>query len=183
MTTTIACDDQQSISLEEYVDFCHSIDHLADREVTRDSAYMLRRLANNQQFLVQFLADKLNDIEHYSLKTDFTPPSFYLYQCPAFSVRAVLWLPCDVDDEDYSAKGYGVTHNHYFDFLTCGYSGPGYRTDIYRFDSNQYAGRIGESVKLHFQEDTLLTSGKLMHYQHSDDVHVQYPPESLSLSN
>lgn len=182
MTTTIPCEDPLIISLPEYVDFCCHTDNLEDPDVTLDTAYMLRRLANNPQVLVVFLNEQLKHIDQYRVKTDFTPPSFYLYQSSRFSVRAVLWLPSHEEDESYAAKGYGVTHNHHFNFLTCGYYGPGYRTVIYDFDSQQCAGLIGERVSLQWKEDTILSRGKLMHYRHSRDVHIQYPPESLSLS-
>ena len=184
MTTTIHSNDQQSISLEEYIDFCHSTPNLSEPEVTINSAAMLRKLSNNTTFLADFLATQLKHIENYHLKTDFTPPSFYLYQCPEFSVRAVLWLPCDemINDEEAVAQGYGVAHNHHFNFLTCGYFGPGYRTVIYNYNPHNFSGLAGEKVELKMQEDSLLSPGKLMHYEHSRDVHVQYPPESLSLS-
>ena len=183
MTTTIQCDYQDCISLEEYIDFCHSTPNLADPEVTTNTAGVLRKLANNTSFLADFLAKQLKQIESYNLKTDFTPPSFYLYQCPEFSVRAVLWQPCDEAGNDEAiARGYGVAHNHHFNFLTCGYFGPGYRSIIYNYNPDNFAGLIGERVKLHFQEETLLSPGKLMYYRHSQDVHVQYPPDTLSLS-
>ena len=193
MTTTIHCNDQESISLEEYIDFCHSTPKLAEPEVTINTAAMLKKLANNTTFLADFLAEQLKQIETYNLKTDFTPPSFYLYQCREFSVRAVLWLPCDgmdsdgmdsdgMDSDEAIAQGYGVAHNHHFNFLTCGYFGPGYRTVIYNYNPDNFAGLAGEKIELNRQEDTLLSRGKLMHYQHSRDVHVQFPPKSLSLS-
>ena len=144
---------------------------------------MLRRLANNQTFLADYLAQQLEQFEHYDIKTDFTPPSFYLYQCPEFSVRAVLWLPCNNDNSDDAiAQGYGVAHNHHFNFLTCGYFGPGYQTIIYHYDPESVSGLPGEQVKLVFQENTWLPPGKLMFYNHSTDIHVQLPPKSLSLS-
>lgn len=184
MTTTIDCDDQNGITLEEYIEFCHATPGLAEPEVTISTSGMLRRLANNSSFLADFLTEQLKQVEHYHLKTDFTPPSFYLYQCPEFSVRAVLWLPGEEirDNDEAIAHGYGVAHNHHFNFLTCGYFGPGYRTTIYNYNPDHFAGLTGEKVQLDLQEDTLLTPGKLMHYRHSRDVHVQYPPESLSLS-
>lgn len=184
MTTTIHCDDKKSISLEEYIDFCHSTPGLAEPETTISTAGMLRKLANNSSFLADFLTRQLKQIENYNLKTDFTPPSFYLYQCPKFSVRAVLWLPLEemTNDDEAIAHGYGVTHNHHFNFLTCGYFGPGYRTVIYKYNPDNFAGLTEETIELDLQEDTLLPPGKLMHYQHSRDVHVQYPPENLSIS-
>ena len=184
MTTTIHCNVQDSITLEEYIDFCHSTPELAEPEVTISSAEMLKKLANNSSFLANFLAEQLKQVENYNLKTDYTPPSFYLYQCPTFSVRAVLWQSCEemANDDEAIAYGYGVAHNHHFNFLTCGYFGPGYRTVIYRYNPDNFAGLAGEKIELDQQEDTQLSRGKLMHYQHSRDVHVQYPPESLSLS-
>lgn len=182
MTVTIVSNETAEVSLAEYVDYCHDQKQISDMDTVLSSAYMLQRLANNQNFFLDFLNEKLKDIVSYNVKTDFTPPSFYLYQSAEFSVRAVLWLPCDKGEEDAVSKGYGVTHNHHFDFLTCGYYGPGYRTIIHQCEPDKVSGVIGEKVDMKFQEDSLLTVGKLMLYQHTRDIHVQLPPESLSIS-
>ncbi len=181
MAITITCSDTDSIDLADYVDFCHSQKNLGDRDNIFSSAFMLKRLANNKHFFVNFLNDRLRDIFQYDVKTDFTPPSFYLYQSPLFSIRAAVWLPDDSEPEDI-AKGYGVTHNHHFDFLTCGYIGPGYRTVIYRCAPERLHGIIGETLEMDFQEETRLTEGKLMFYRHTEDIHTQHPPEALSIS-
>ena len=183
MTITVDCSDKEQIELDEYIDFCRSQTHLSDRDKVLSDAYMLRRLANNKRFFLDFLNGQLRRVLQYDVKTDFTPPSFYLFSCDTFSVRAVLWLPCDApDSEDATSLGYGVTHNHHFDFLTCGYYGPGYRTIVHLCDKRRMTGLVGEQVEAAFQDDTLLTPGKLMFYRHTEDIHVQYPPESLSVS-
>ncbi|KEI69778.1 hypothetical protein [Endozoicomonas elysicola] len=181
MTITVESNDTEAIDLAEYVAFCHNQDKLHDREQVLSTAFMLQRLANNKHFLLDFLNTKLKDISLYDVKTDFTPPSFYLYQCPTFSVRAAVWLTDDSEVGDI-AKGYGVTHNHHFDFLTCGYFGPGYRTIIHTCEAEKQHGIIGKSMEMIFQEETLLPEGKLMFYRHTEDFHVQLPPESLSIS-
>ena len=183
MTITVDCSDLERIELDEYIDFCRSQAHIHDRDSILAGAYMLRRLANNKTFLLDFLNTQLKNVHQYNVKTDFTPPSFYLFSCKSFSVRAVLWLPCDEPDpDDALSLGYGVTHNHHFDFLTCGYYGPGYRTIVHLCDKNQMVGMVGEQVEVAFQDDTLLSPGKLMFYRHTEDIHVQYPPERLSIS-
>lgn len=181
MAITIACSDTDTIDLADYVEFCHSQKHINDREHILSTAFMLKRLANNKIFLVDFLNSKLREISRYDVKTDFTPPSFYLYQSSLFSIRAAIWLPDDSKDGDI-AKGYGVTHNHHFDFLTCGYTGPGYRTVIHSCAPENLHGVIGETLEMEFQEETRLTEGKLMFYRHTGDIHAQHPPKALSIS-
>jgi hypothetical protein len=53
---------------------------------------------------------------------------------------------------------------------------------IYRYEYDSVAGYPGEDVALEFVEDTLLSPSKLMYYCASRDVHVQYPPDDLSIS-
>ena len=77
---------------------------------------------------------------------------------------------------------YGLAHNHNFSFLTIGYFGPGYRSEIYEADPSKVEGYMGESVELKFLEDTTLPVGKMMIYRRGWDVHTQLPPEGLSIS-
>ena len=75
-----------------------------------------------------------------------------------------------------------MPHDHNFDFMTVGYHGSGYRTEIYEYDYDRVCGYPGEKIDLRFLENTRLGRGKVMFYRKSKDVHIQHPPESLSIS-
>ena len=66
--------------------------------------------------------------------------------------------------------------------MTVGYHGSGYRTEIYEYEYDKIGGFPGESINLKFLEDTRLEKGKVMFYRKSRDLHIQHPPESLSIS-
>jgi hypothetical protein len=71
---------------------------------------------------------------------------------------------------------------HIVIIMTVGYYGPGYRTEIYEYDARAVQGLVGESVDLHFLEDTTLPEGKVMLYRRCVDIHTQFAPESMSIS-
>jgi hypothetical protein len=77
---------------------------------------------------------------------------------------------------------YDVPHDHNFDFLTVGYLGPGYRSDWYDYDHDSVAGWVGEPVDLRLTEQGQLSPGRLLHYRAHRDIHLQFPPDSLSVS-
>ncbi|GAB2573247.1 hypothetical protein GCM10027066_15640 [Dyella jejuensis] len=75
-----------------------------------------------------------------------------------------------------------MSHNHSFDFVTCGYFGPGYTTRILEVDPDLITGDLDEFVELNFLEETTLPIGKVMIYRAYRDVHTQFPPPELSIS-
>ena len=77
---------------------------------------------------------------------------------------------------------YDLPHDHNFPFLTYGYEGPGYWSDYYEYDVAAVTGLPGEQAGLRFVERSRLEPGKLMLYRARRDVHVQLPPDSLSVS-
>jgi hypothetical protein len=104
-----------------------------------------------------------------------------------FYLRANVWLPKrelhSVNDAgEANLYSYDFAHDHNFDFLTVGYFGPGYETDIYEYDVREVRGEVGEVVDMKFLESTSLPYGKMMIYRASRDVHVQKFPCEFSIS-
>jgi len=181
MALTIESRTTASISLDEYLDFCAAQPDLQDPERAIATADQLKALANNKQFLADYFNREMKDIGWFQEHNDFKPSTFLLHRGKGYTVRAVVWLPAD-EVESPEIFSYYETHDHNFDFLTCGYHGPGYRTTIYRYEHERVVGHPGEKVDLEFLEDTTLPEGKLMYYRASQDVHTQLPPEALSIS-
>jgi hypothetical protein len=77
---------------------------------------------------------------------------------------------------------YDLPHDHNFPFITYGYMGPGYWSDYYEYDVAALDGLPGEAAGLRFVERSRLEPGKLMLYRMRRDVHVQLPPDSMSVS-
>jgi hypothetical protein len=183
---TLPCDTADVLELEEYLDHLATCVDFDDCESVHASASRLRALANNRHFLVE----RFNSLLARYLKTrstpGYAPHSFNLAGSTRFYVRANVWTRPDEDprrkcleDELFS---YCIPHDHNFSFLTVGYLGPGYETSIYEYDYTSVTGHVGERVPLEFLETTTLPPGKVMFYRASRDIHVQYPPPSLSIS-
>ena len=76
----------------------------------------------------------------YQAGNDFISETFVLGRGPGFLVRANFWTPqpeAEVAREIHSRVNsvYRIVHNHSFPFVTVGYWGPGYATDIYEVDA------------------------------------------------
>lgn len=147
----------------------------------------LRKLNNNRTFLGDLLIEQIKP--HYRdsvIESGYGPQAIVLGpKCNDVFLRANIW-PAK-SDHCFQASGaqtfvYGVPHDHNFSFLTCGYLGPGYRSDYYEYDYESVAGFAGERPKLRFVGRGQLDQGRLMLYRAHVDIHNQIPPESLSVS-
>lgn len=147
----------------------------------------LRALGANRTFLGDLLIDLLDGSGKAALPESAYSPQSIMLTPPrdGFFLRANFW-PSEQDSccRRSGARNfaYGTAHDHNFDFLTCGYFGPGYRSDYYEYDYAAVSGYRGEPAGLRFIERSALSPGKLMHYRAHRDVHAQWPPESLSVS-
>jgi hypothetical protein len=146
-----------------------------------ETAMMLRRLSNNREFLAEHMRSIIRAQESFSSVNQYTSQAFVLHKSTCYSLRAVVWEPSTgrLGEELFA---YGFPHDHDFSFFTVGYLGPGYRTRVYEYDYASIIGVPGEPVDLRPQEDTILSPGKVMMFRRSVDVHMQFPPESLSIS-
>ena len=178
MAKTIECRAEQIIPLDEFYRLCDLAD-LKSEEELEGLVPALKQLANNGQFLEQYFCDylkELNEPEH-----SFLPPVFMPRIGESYIFRIVIW-PVIPTEERGNQLLYHYPHNHDVGFITCGYSGSGYHTDIYQFDFESCTGLVGEEVDLEFLESTMLPPGKIMQYKAGTDMHIQYPPEQLSVS-
>ncbi|MFZ9395073.1 MAG: transposase [Erythrobacter sp.] len=148
-------------------------------------AKWLRRLGNNRSFLGDMLIEQLKD-SGGGVDSGYGPQAIVLSPLRGdMFLRANIW-PSE-RDQCFHASGarsfvYGVPHDHNFSFLTCGYLGPGYRSDYFEYDYATVAGYPGEPAGLRFVERSALHEGKLLLYRAHLDVHSQLPPEALSVS-
>lgn len=166
---------------------------MTDPESIRASAPMLRALANNRTFLAEAIARELRDWRAFQLTNGYYSESLVLGGGDGFFLRANTWRPAAatlaVDPAAEWALGarrvasfYELVHNHAFSFLTVGYYGPGYETDLYTVADAGLAARVGDPAALTFVERTGLPVGKVMYYAQQRDVHRQWPPQALSIS-
>ncbi|MDP5279888.1 transposase [Sphingomonas sp. DG1-23] len=146
----------------------------------------LKALANNRDFLADMLVDELKQrCRDQSARNVYGPQVVILHQARDFFIRANFWPSEDdrlLQENGHEAFFYHVPHDHNFSFLTAGYMGPGYWSDYYEYDYDNFAGAIGDEVDLRFVERSRLEQGKIMLYRAHRDVHAQLPADELSVS-
>lgn len=183
MALTIPCSTTAIASIEEYMEYVERKVDLRDPDSIAASAPMLRALANDRTLIVQ----KLNERIQNSLSDGALPSAqtLLLARSQDFYVRANIW-PAIADmanGRTYQDQfAYNIAHDHNFTFMTVGYLGPGYETEIYEYDYDDVEGYVGEVVELHFLEKVKFTAGTVMLYRASRDLHIQYAPEELTIT-
>lgn len=177
-----------SIELAEFFDLYRqlSVDP-ADQTSFLQAAPLLKQLANNRTFLVDFvLAEMVAELGSQDAQNSYSAQVVMLGRMDKSAfLRANIWP--SVHDELYRKSGpeaffYGVPHDHNFNFLTVGYHGPGYESDYYTYAPGEIRGYAGEPVQLRFVERRRLGPGQMMLYRSGVDVHNQWPPEALSVT-
>jgi len=67
--------------------------------------------------------------------------------------------------------------------MTVGLPRAGLRHRDLRYATRELEGFVGEKIDFRFLERTLFGPGMVMLYRASRDVHIQYPPDDLSVTS
>jgi hypothetical protein len=190
MPITIPVDEKGTATLEEVIDYLFA-EHIdtTDQAGFLTAAPMLKRLANNRGFLGEAICKELKNYKTLQSDSNYSAQVFMLYAPQRmdqnFFMRACFW-PAEADQVVKTSGTdpffYYKPHDHNFNFLTVGYSGPGYWSDYYEYDYEDCVGFKGESVPLRFTEKTRLDEGKVMLYRAFTDIHNQLPADDFSIS-
>ncbi|HEX8641575.1 MAG TPA: transposase [Allosphingosinicella sp.] len=188
MPRVIACEDEAPLELGELVEALNRpwFDP-ADEESFAAAGPLLKRLANNRDFLADIAIAELKDrCSQQTRENRYSSQVIMLHRASEdFFLRANFWP--SPRDSVFKASGlspffYHVPHDHNFSFLTVGYLGPGYWSEYYEYDFDSVAGLPGEKVDLRFVEKSRLEPGKVMLYRAHRDVHNQLPADEMSIS-
>ncbi|NIJ65486.1 hypothetical protein FHR20_002448 [Sphingomonas leidyi] len=148
---------------------------------------LLARLGRNSDFLADLAIAELKTRCAAQHAGNGYGAQVFLLRPPngRYVLRANFW-PARADSATRrsgpAAFFYDLPHDHNFHFLTYGYLGPGYWSDYYEYDAAPLTGLPGEHAGLRFVERARLEPGRLMLYRMRRDVHVQLPPDSMSVS-
>jgi hypothetical protein len=185
MAITIQASPQGLITIQEYCDcLCNEFDLTDDNQVL-ESAPLLASLASTKSVISDFLNQQLKDsLESFQSDNRYTAATLVLAEHESFVIRANMWLPIDSKHIAWSNSlySYGEPHDHNFSFLTIGFLGSGYGTNIHEYSYGDVSGYVGESVNMRHLEHTSLPAGKLMFYRASKDIHTQEAPKEFSVS-
>jgi hypothetical protein len=188
MPRLIACPETDAITLPELIEALND-PHFdpTDEDSFAAAGTLLKRLANNRQFLADIAVAELKDrCRQQSASNRYSSQVIMLHRASEkFFIRANFWP--SPRDSVFKASGnspffYHVPHDHNFSFLTVGYLGPGYWSDYYEYDYERVVGIPGEAVDLRFVEKSRLEPGKVMLYRAHRDVHNQLPADEMSIS-
>lgn len=175
-----------TISAKEFVEYVESEIDLTTAESLTEASAMFQSLSNNPTFLSEHITNSIKTFLSGGTLSAYTPQSIFLRAGKGFFLRANIWTPLKIESNFRSQEekvfSYRNAHDHNFLFMTSGHFGPGYETDLYQYDPAKVRGIIGEKVDLEFTGRERLTRGWVMTYREKVDVHIQLPPESLSIS-
>ena len=148
---------------------------------------LLARLGRNRTFLAELVIAELEDRCSGQAAGNAYGAQVFMLRPPngRYVLRANFWPARE--DAVVRASGtapffYDLPHDHNFSFLTVGYQGSGYWSDYYEYDVDAIVGVPGEDAGLRFVERSRLQEGRVLLYRARRDVHVQLPPDSLSVS-
>lgn len=180
-----------SITLAEFVDYADRTIRGAEAESVLDCVGPLQQLASNQNFLSELLNQKLSNFLAFQKLNSYSAQTLILHATPEYYIRVNAWPVVKqaaiktaraMDKQGQDLFFFLRAHDHNFSFLTVGYLGAGYTTEIWEYDYNSVIGYTGEKVDLRYLETTTLPEGKAMYYTASRDIHIQHPPEEYSIS-
>ncbi|MBV9270777.1 MAG: hypothetical protein JO165_06780 [Candidatus Eremiobacteraeota bacterium] len=177
MALTLETTTPDVLSLDEFVNYVERNVDVEDFHQLCELAPMWSALLNNRGLISNVVARELQRWRDFQDGNSYVGTTLILARSRKFFIRANMWVPIGSDNGTY-----GVTHDHNFSFLTGGYAGNGYTTEIYRLEDGYAAKQPGQRVRLEFQERTTLPRGKIMVYHAAQDVHRQNRPNDFSIS-
>jgi hypothetical protein len=171
------------ITLEELIEILDSdVFDPSSRESLINVAPYLQSLSNNKSFLAEFLLNELENTDDIQKNNKYTPTVFVLKNTEKYILRANLWLPITDKEKEIEGFRYDILHDHNFDLLTVGFWGPGYKSKLFEYDNFKVKGLLGEKVELTKKKNLQLSENKIVLYRAKQDVHMQLPPDRISVS-
>lgn len=175
-----------AISLDEFINKISKKINPEREESLIECVEDIQKLSNNKEFIINQLHKELLNIESFISNNNYSAQSNIIFNNNLFYLRINIWEPLSEKEEERQRQNklffYGLAHDHNFPFLTVGYHGKGYETEMWEYNYDRTIGYIGEKVDMCFLERTTLPLGKAMIYRMSKDIHTQFAPESYSIS-
>lgn len=190
MAITIPLTNERIVEVEELLQYIGRHVDPDDRASVVAAAPYLHGLSLNKAALVELLNEDLaRCLARASDSIFYSHHSLILGGAERLTIRANLWPPVSKFAGVAHRKvhvdrvyAYNYPHDHNFDFLTVGWVGHGYSTDIWQYRTKDVRGLPGERVDMTFLESTTLTEGKVMLFRDGEDIHIQHAPIELSVS-
>jgi hypothetical protein len=175
----------ESLDLRTFADYLEHDLAVCDVDSLAAAAPAFERLLNDPRLISAFVETELQAWRMGSDAHPYASQSLVLLKRPHFFIRANLWTvpdaarPVDRTDPRFIHL---IPHDHNFAFLTGGYRGPGYTTELYEYDAAALEGVANERVTLVPKGRYAFPRGTMMLYEPSRDVHAQDHPAATSIS-
>ncbi|PWK53445.1 hypothetical protein [Pleionea mediterranea] len=186
MNFKVIMQNDKTIELEAFCELCDSIGPILEPSDYKPILDAFHSLSNNKDLLTDFLHRELMDLENFQKNSSYNIQSLLVAEREHYDIRINFWpRPEDFSiqkefSESYFA--YNFPHDHNFHFLTVGYYGPGYSTDIYTYEYEQALATKGAPVNANYVGRFTLDKGSLMIYEASKHIHTQFAPDDFSIS-
>lgn len=179
-------DSEACMEVDEFLEHVQATVDVTEVDSLAGCAPAFRALANNRKFVLQAFHEELKAVAAGSRRNETQPQSIQIRSSLDFYIRANIWLPIKRGSrtETFQKRlyAYDLPHDHNFNFLTVGYFGEGYTTDIYEYTYEDCVGYLDEDARMRFLGRYKLEPGRVMLYRSGRDVHIQYAPETVSVS-
>ncbi|WP_267397246.1 MULTISPECIES: hypothetical protein [unclassified Sphingomonas] len=174
-----------ALTLAEFIEHVETKVDVDDYDSVVENAWALRALANDRDFVLRGYHEELKRHWQAEAANVQSSQTTRLGAGKGFYVRSNVWLP--IAEGAHAAferqlYSYDLAHDHNFDFVTVGYFGSGYDTDLYSYDYDAVDGFVGEHVDLEDHGTHKLHPGRVMVYRGGRDIHVQRTPPDVSVS-
>jgi len=176
-------DEDGCLPLSDFVSYIEGVElDFSRSDDVLIGARALKKLANNRSFLLEEMFAELGALSEFQSANHYLPQVFVLHSSDRYAVRANVWKPLAPIQRSIPGFRYDICHDHNFHILTVGYFGPGYQSRVYTYQAGDVVGQLGEEVHLRPEGLFTLSEGKVALYRAKEDVHIQLPPEKLSIS-
>lgn len=186
MSIVLKLDNEDRLSLREFVDHLETTFDLEEADSLIGVAPHFRSLANDPDLIAyHFNAEIQYVLNAKNERRDVSSP-LVIADAPNYCLQANIWMPDAQADALRPPSGLSAgvrhAHNHNFNVMTIGYFGPGHITDLYAFNPKAGGGELGDRVDLRFTERVRIQKNCAVICRETVDAHAHVAPDALSIS-
>lgn len=147
---------------------------------------MLNGLSINQPEIESFFRERLKEISSGKISFGFYKSQVLVVHINRkYILRIAIWPSKNdyiYENNDKDAFFYNIPHDHNFNLLTTCIHGSGYKTEFYSYNHDETEKKLLSKVNLEKKGLYNLAKGDTWFYESSSDIHIQHPPDTLSIT-
>lgn len=150
------------------------------------AANVLNGLSINNSEIELFFRERLKEISSGKISFGFYKSQvLVIHVNRKYILRIAIWPSKDdyiYENNDKDAFFYNIPHDHNFNLLTTCIHGSGYKTEFYSYNHDETEKKLFSKVNLENRGLYTLAKGDTWFYESSSDIHIQHPPDTLSIT-